>query len=175
MKYLAKNSLFLRQRADLGQVQFGQLLGIHQTSVGRMEKGQVKSTIESVVRLAQYAGVTVDDLLNRDLAVEGAAQASQPAQLDQVRMGLALTSFDKALKDMEIQGQLGTLVEPLLYAYSKAFKVKDPDSREELEHYDELVESHLRGWKSGRGRAVEEGQGEDRAPSTKSKKIRHRK
>jgi DNA-binding XRE family transcriptional regulator len=174
MKYLAKNTLFLRGQSGLGQTQFGELLGIHQTSVGRMEKGAVKSSIESVVRLAKHAGVTVDDLLNRDLATEGMTTPSQPAQLDLVRMGLALTSFDKALKDMEIQGQLGTLVEPLLYAYSKAFKVKDPDSREDRELYDELVESHLRGWKSGRGRVVEAGQGEDRSPSPKSKKARHR-
>lgn len=102
------------------------------------------------------------------------APPSQPARLDPARLGLALTSFDKALRDMEIQGQLGTLVEPLMYAYEKAFRVRDPNSDDDRALFDDLVAVHLRGWIDDRGRVAAPGEAEDRKAAPARKKAGRR-
>lgn len=173
MDYLIPNLRFLASRAEAaGQESAGKAAKVTQSAVSKIITGKTKEPgYRTVSGLARHFGVSLDDLVNRDLAQHGVSKPSQPSQLDPVRMGLALTSFDKALSDMEIQGQLGTLVEPLQFAYEKAFKVPNPDAKADRVLYDELVETHLRGWKNGRGRVVEASEGEDRALKAKGKKA----
>lgn len=86
---------------------------------------------------------------------------SQRALLDIDRLGVALTAIDKALRDVEIQGRLGTLAEAVQWAYGRAFTLRDVADQAQRELFDELVAMHLGSW-DGRTGVVETGAGEDR-------------
>ncbi len=178
MSYLAKNLVYFLgpEEKSATQAACAQAIGLGQSAISKIKSGKTKeSGYLTVMKLADYFNVSMDDLVRRDIAQVGVSPKSQPGKLDPVRMGLALTSFDKSLKDMEIQGRLGTLVEPLQFAYSKAFLVRDPDSQEDRQLFDELVKSHLRGWKDGRRGVAGEGAGEDRKAKAQRAQAGHRR
>lgn len=53
----------LRMERNLNQVQLGDLVGLSQQSVSRIEKDSTKITADTLVRLSSYFGVTTDYLL----------------------------------------------------------------------------------------------------------------
>lgn len=65
--YLAQNLKYLRERKGLSQREFSAHLGLSRAMVGNWETGERKPEIEMIIRLAEYFGVTLDDLVLRDL------------------------------------------------------------------------------------------------------------
>ena len=65
--YLAQNLKYLRERKGLSQREFSADLGLSRATVGNWETGERKPDIEMIIRLAEYFGVTLDDLVLRDL------------------------------------------------------------------------------------------------------------
>lgn len=52
-----------REAAGLTQLQLAERSGIHQTKISRIETGQVRRlTVESMRRLAQAVGVSIDEI-----------------------------------------------------------------------------------------------------------------
>lgn len=177
MKFLAKNAKDLRQVAEMNQTQFGEKLGIHQTSVGRMEKGAHTTSIETVIALARYAKVSVDDVLNRDLAIEGASSPSQAPTLDLSKLGHALTSIDMALSNRKIRGSMGKLAKTLAFAYRMTASFPDMETRtEQREAYDLLVKHELVGELDGQrdGGVIEGREGRDRSTAAGTPAHRNR-
>lgn len=87
---------------------------------------------------------------------------SQNVQLDLDTLGVALTAIDKALRDVEIQGKLGTLAESVQWAYRRAATMlKDPSDPAQRHMFDEMVAMHLGSW-DGRSGAAEASTGKDR-------------
>lgn len=98
---------------------------------------------------------------------------SQPAQLDIDRLGVALTAIDKALRDMEVQGSLGTLSDAVQFAYGETFELGDIRNSAQLALFDRIVATHLRGW-NGQEREVgdtAEGAGKNRKAAPQRKKA----
>jgi len=175
---LTKNLAFLLRGDKQAQAAIAERIGVSQGTISKWSKLHEKGSssepeFRNMAILANKLGVPLEDLAYRDIEREGLSRSpSQPATLDISRIGLALTSVDKALRDMEIQGRLGTLAEPLQFAYSKAFGVVDPGSKAERERYDELVEANLRGWRSGRTGTIETGEDEDSSAKAPRKAAR---
>lgn len=65
--YLAQNLKYLREQKGVNQNKMADALGISQSAVGNWEQNHRKPDIEMIVRLAEYFGVTLDDLVLRDL------------------------------------------------------------------------------------------------------------
>lgn len=65
--YLAQNLKYLRERKGLSQREFSADLGLSCAAVGMWEKNHRKPDIEMIIRLAEYFGVSLDDLVLRDL------------------------------------------------------------------------------------------------------------
>lgn len=65
--YLAQNLKYLRERKGLSQREFSADLGLSRATVGNWETGERKPDIETIIRLAEYFGVSLDDLVLRDL------------------------------------------------------------------------------------------------------------
>ena len=65
--YLAQNLKYLREQRGLSQKDFSADMGLSRATVGNWETGERKPDIEMIVRLAEYFGVTLDDLVLRDL------------------------------------------------------------------------------------------------------------
>ena len=60
---LGKNLHDLRELAGLSQAQLGQKLGVNQRTVSNWEIGVNDPALDMVVRIAEFFGVTADDLL----------------------------------------------------------------------------------------------------------------
>lgn len=65
--YLAQNLKYLREQKGLSQRDFSTALGISNAAVGMWEQNHRKPDIEMIIRLAEYFGVTLDDLILRNL------------------------------------------------------------------------------------------------------------
>lgn len=105
--------------------------------------------------MAKALNCTVGELFGESSA------PSHDLQLDTHRLGVALTSIDKALADRRIQGKLGTLADAVQFAYGRAFRIDDPNSKSQLALFDDLVAQHLGRW-DGREGDVEASEGEHR-------------
>ena len=53
----------LRQERNLNQAQLGDSVGLSQQTVSRIERDYTKMTVDTLVRLSSYFGVTADYLL----------------------------------------------------------------------------------------------------------------
>lgn len=67
MDRVANNIRFLRQQRKLTQQQFADLLGIKRSLLGAYEEGRAKPNMQTMERLIQIFGITIDQLLREDL------------------------------------------------------------------------------------------------------------
>lgn len=65
--HLAQNIKYLREQKGITQNEMANVFGISQSATGNWETGERKPNIEMIVRLADYFGVTLDDLVLKDL------------------------------------------------------------------------------------------------------------
>lgn len=73
--FLAQNLKFLREQMGICQDEMAKKLDVTQSAVGNWEKNHRKPDIEMIVRLAEYFGVSLDDLVLKDLAPPTAVYA----------------------------------------------------------------------------------------------------
>lgn len=69
---LSRNLKYLRKREGYRQEDMARLLGYRdKSSYCLIEGGGTKLSVENLVNISEYFGVTVDDLLKKDLSKEG--------------------------------------------------------------------------------------------------------
>lgn len=69
---LSKNLKYLRKKEGYRQEDMARLLGYRdKSSYCLIEGGGTKLSIENLINISEYFGVTVDDLLKKDLSKEG--------------------------------------------------------------------------------------------------------
>ena len=79
----------LRKARGLLQSQLAAELGVHQTAVSQWETGRTDPDVSSAHRLADFFGVTLDELLGHPQKDE---------QLDEVYLNLARAARDRELR-----------------------------------------------------------------------------
>ena len=62
--FLGKNIRKLRERKNISQEEFGELVGVHRTYVGMVERGEKNITIFSLRKFADALGMQVRDLID---------------------------------------------------------------------------------------------------------------
>lgn len=65
--HLAQNLKCLRKQRGMSQQELAEVLEISQAAVGNWENEHREPDLKTIIRLAQYFGVTLDDLVLRDL------------------------------------------------------------------------------------------------------------
>lgn len=65
--YLAQNLKYLREQKGLSQKDFSEDMGLSRAAVSNWETGERKPDIEMIIRLAEYFGITLDELVLKDL------------------------------------------------------------------------------------------------------------
>ncbi len=76
----------LRLERNLNQVQLGDLVGLSQQTVSRIENDYTKMTVDTLVRLSSYFGVTADYLLGvTDKRWSAEVPAAREKELEQFR------------------------------------------------------------------------------------------
>ena len=91
--FLAHNLKFLREQMGICQDEMAKKLDVTQSAVGNWEKNHRKPDIEMIVRLAEYFGVSIDDLVLRDLKPPAAVYV---INLRFLRMKHGMTQTDMA-------------------------------------------------------------------------------
>lgn len=67
MNYLAKNLSFLRTQRDLTQAEMAEKTGIKRNTLSNWENEIAQPGVEDIFNLAQFFGITIDDLIKIDL------------------------------------------------------------------------------------------------------------
>lgn len=65
--YLAQNLKYLREKRGVNQKDLSLSLGLSQAAVGNWESGSRTPDIETIIKLAQFFDVTLDDFILREL------------------------------------------------------------------------------------------------------------
>lgn len=90
MTHLAKNLRFLMDRDELNQALLGKAIGVEQSTIQRIAAGKTEAPrLDSVLAIAKHFGVTLDDLVYRDLQTDGWV-SSQPAGRDDANLPQAV-------------------------------------------------------------------------------------
>lgn len=68
---LARNLKYLRNREHFNQGDMARLLKISKAHMGKYESGAAELSNQGLINVSEFFGVTVDDLLKKDLSKEG--------------------------------------------------------------------------------------------------------
>ncbi|XBX08318.1 helix-turn-helix transcriptional regulator [Enterocloster clostridioformis] len=68
---LARNLKYLRNRGHFSQGDMARLLKISKANMGKYESGAAELSNQGLINVSEFFGVTVDDLLKKDLSKEG--------------------------------------------------------------------------------------------------------
>ena len=68
MSFFSQNIRFLRNTHQMSQSAFAELFGLKRTAVGAYEEGRAEPKVEVFVKFARHFGITLEDLLCRNLA-----------------------------------------------------------------------------------------------------------
>ena len=74
--YLAQNLKYLRERSGEKQKNIAGLLSVAQRTVSKYENSECEPDIEKLILFADHFGVTIDDLLRKDLCPSKPVYAS---------------------------------------------------------------------------------------------------
>lgn len=68
--YFSKNLEYLRKSRNITQSELANKIGVDQTTIGRWEDGNREPTVGNVSNIAKYFGVSIPNLLDKDLSKE---------------------------------------------------------------------------------------------------------
>lgn len=72
--YLSQNLKFLRKQKNFTQEDLARALGLNRPSIGAYEEGRAEPKLETMQNMADYFGITIDELINTNLALKGLKQ-----------------------------------------------------------------------------------------------------
>lgn len=163
--YLAQNLKYLREQKGLSQRDFSADLGLSCAAIGMWEQNHRKPDIEMIIRLAEYFGITLDDLVLRDLKPPIPKYAGNIRYLrlshgiTQEQMGELLGLKNKSSLSLIEAGKSGISVENLekladffgvtldvmILRYAKEIRQEDFDLLRYIhdDRYDKMYEKYL--------------------------------
>lgn len=147
MSLLVKNVKHFMERHGLNQAELGKAVGLSQPTVQRILSGKIAEPgYMSVQKFARWAGVSMDDIVNRDIQKDGPSVPSQVLEIDSDTLASALVSWDKALKRFQVPyGLLHKLPDSLILAYAHRTQYPGDLSEREYAMFDEMVQNKLKG------------------------------
>ena len=104
---LAKNIKKLRLFKALNQTEYAELFDITRSAVGSYEEGRAEPRLETLMKIADYFKLTVDEIIRKELTVNQIARFEYPkeknVEMDQLHSKMAdlskkMSSIDATLK-----------------------------------------------------------------------------
>ncbi|MFT4600255.1 MAG: transcriptional regulator with XRE-family HTH domain [Arenicella sp.] len=104
---IAKNFKKLRLFKSLNQTEFADLFGITRSTVGSYEEARAEPKLETLLKVADYFKLKVDDIIRKELTVNQIAKFEYPLpqakNMDQLNVKIdsinkRLSSIEKSLK-----------------------------------------------------------------------------
>lgn len=65
--YLAQNLIYLRKQKGITQNEFAEIVGKERSTIAGWETGEKEPRLNTLIHIADYFGVTLDDLVLKDL------------------------------------------------------------------------------------------------------------
>lgn len=69
MSYFGKNIRKIRKVKSLSQSGFAELFGLTRASVGAYEEGRAEPKIDTIIEIAGYFNISIDDILSKELTI----------------------------------------------------------------------------------------------------------
>lgn len=107
--FIANNIRHLRKKLNFGQAHLALLLNVKQAAISAYELGRNEPNYEALEKLADLFGVTIDDLIRKDLSADAASEEGKsatplPALVEELRREIAdlreLVETQRALIDV---------------------------------------------------------------------------
>ena len=100
MSFISSNIRFLRNLKRYGQEDIAAALSLTQAAISAYEVGKSQPTPDGLVILSDFFGVTIDDLIKKDLSI----------QEEPVTIGLEQTQFEAIKQEIaELRRAIDTL------------------------------------------------------------------
>lgn len=120
-----------RERASIGQTEFADLLGVHRTTVFRVEKGTQEVTWDYVRDSAKVLGMAVEQIQRGDLLERWGALPAKTKSKLRKRFGTDVVELERFIRDSNsdygvpsdeflsaLAAEFGLTVDGLLYGMS---------------------------------------------------------
>lgn len=121
--FLAANLRFLTRGEAEIQAKAAAAAGVGQPAISKIITGRVKEpSYRTVLGLARYFGVSVDDLLTRDLERDGPSVPSQPTRIDAGKLADLIETVEGAIADSRrhVPARIKARIVARLYAEGRA-------------------------------------------------------
>ena len=69
MSFFGRNIKKIRVARKLTQTQFAELFDLKRTAVGAYEEGRAEAKIDTIIKIADYFDLTLDQLLRKEITV----------------------------------------------------------------------------------------------------------
>lgn len=69
MSYFGKNIRKIRTAKKMSQSEFAKLFDLKRTALGSYEEGRAEAKIDTIIKVADYFGLTLDQLLRKEITV----------------------------------------------------------------------------------------------------------
>ena len=177
MDIFVKNLRYLASQRSESQQETAAKTGVSQPTLSRLMRGSILDPSVSIVRrLASHYGVSVDDLLSRDL--ERDPPATQDVRFDPETLSSALVAVKEAMAHESLPiADIWALPRVLIFAYELRATYPKAMSKDQYRMFDQSVRMMLKGEIGGRqgdlpGRAAEGSSGGDGTAQTAPKRGR---
>jgi transcriptional regulator with XRE-family HTH domain len=90
--YLSQNLKYLREKKGMSQDELGEELGVIKQTISSWENSKANPSIETIVKLAEYFGVSLDELVLKDL--------TPPKPMQVKNLKYLRTKYDMTQEDM---------------------------------------------------------------------------
>ncbi|MDR6094925.1 helix-turn-helix transcriptional regulator [Stenotrophomonas sp. SORGH_AS_0321] len=136
MDFLVKNLRFLSAtRGQAGQSGAGTTAGVGQPAISKIINGGTKQPgYTTVMGLARHFGVSMDDLVSRDLELEGDSRPSQPVGLDSGKLAALIETVEAAVAQSRraVPPRLKAKMIAALYAHDPELAASTPQTVQAL-------------------------------------------
>lgn len=120
---IKKNLKHLRKQKHITQREAAQIFGISYSAYGKYENNTpVQPTLEILIRIADYYGVSLDELIDRDRSTENGAQKKEASIFDK---------FQESYESMSLSDKM--VVDKFLEEAFAKWRASEPSASEESE------------------------------------------
>lgn len=134
--YIGQNIRFLRKSKKMSQTELAEQLGLNMASLSTYERERSEPTISTLAQIAEFFGISIDDLVFRDLTKKEEAESSQ--QKSMLSYAEDLEAGRKTVDEVEAEvgdqnmGKIVKLLELRVNELELAIKRENPDLAKEL-------------------------------------------
>lgn len=97
MNHIGKTIKAIREEKGMTQQQIAELVNMHRSNYSKVESGDRDLSIDAINKVAQYFGMTIDELVNFDGNIPTEVTVEDKSLMEQVKMIAELEPEEKSM------------------------------------------------------------------------------